>query len=276
MKSKNILVVGGGRGIGRAAAQLLESGGYRITVVDNDLEDLQGLNVEGGCFELDITNRSAVQQFIEVQRTSGTTYYSIIISAGVHSTHPAMYLTDEIIDYVMDINFAAHVKFVRDIIPQVEDGGRIICVSSIGATVGLPMSSIYSASKGALELFYEALSTELKPQNISSVIVQPGNVNTGFNETGNTFIGSDNKTLNANYSRFVESIDSRFGISPKIVGQAIVQAVTSRKPKLCYVVGANAKKAYWARRLLGRLGAVVLLRKYLKFKAEPNSVSGIL
>lgn len=266
MSNDVVLVTGAASGIGRASLGTLRGAGYRVIAADLSAAALAGLADADETHVLDITDRTAVLKLADTFKERSLRLHALVVSAGVHSSHPVADLPDAVIDGVMDVNFNAHVKLVRDFLPLMKEQGRIIGVSSIGATVGLPMSSIYSASKGALELFYEALSTELAHRRIYPVIIQPGNVNTGFNETGNTFAGSDDAELSQGYARFVAMIDSSKGMPPEAVAKTIATAATAARPKLCYVVGMNALKAYWARRLLGRTGAVLLLRRYFGFK----------
>ena len=181
----------------------------------------------------------------------------VVLTAGVHSTHPVEGYPDKEIDRVVSVNFSDHVKAVRDMLPYMAPGGRVIGVSSIGAVIGLPFSSLYSASKAAMEIFYEALSLELRPSHRFAVLIQPGNVNTGFNETGNLYEGPGE-----GYRSFVRGIHSSLGMRPEKVATVICQALRVPRPKICYVVGANAWKAHLARRLLGRAGALFLLRRY--------------
>ena len=112
------------------------------------------------------------------------------------------------------------------------------------------MSSIYSASKAGLEGFYESMSAEVSYRNIKVILIQPGNVNTGFNETGNEYCPTGNSFIDTGYQKVVSGIDSSKGMHPT--------------PKFCYVVGINALKAYWAKRLLGRELALKLMAKYFR------------
>jgi hypothetical protein len=99
----------------------------------------------------------------------------------------------------------------------------------------------------------------------SPIVIHPGNVNTGFNETGNEYRPTGNRFLDEGYRRVVSQIDSRNGMDPDEVAAVIVLALQSRAPRFCYVVGPNAKKAYWAKRLLGRETALKLMARYFGF-----------
>ena len=116
-----------------------------------------------------------------------------------------------------------------------------------------------------MEGFYETLSVELSYRKIRAIIIHPGNVNTGFNETGNLYRPTGNRFIDERYSRVVSKIDSSHGIMPEVVANTIIKAITSKSPKFCYIVGSNAWKAYWAKRLLGRNFALKMMAKYFGF-----------
>ena len=253
---RNVLIVGGASGIGRITSELLLEQHYQLFVADNNEQKLNEYREQwdGRCktFLMDISKQDSVRRCLSWIRNNEGALDVVVITAGVHCTYPVEYIPDEVIDRVVDVNLVSHVKFVRDVIPIIRDGGRIIAVSSLSATVGIPMQSMYSASKAGLELFYESLSLELAYKQIKCSIVQPGNVNTGFNETGNDYEPIGNEYIDRVYNKVLERIGSRHGMSPKTVAHSILRAIAARNPKLCYVVGANAVKAHWAKRLLGR------------------------
>jgi len=266
-----VMVVGAGGGIGRALTVLLPSLGYDVTAADSDSAGLCSLAAD--CpdgleiLELDITRRAAVAETAGRYMESGRRLRGLVITAAVHSTHPAAYLEDRIIDRVLEVNLTSHIKLVRDFLPVLESRGSLIGVSSIAACVGVPMSSMYSASKWGLEGFYESLCNELRHRGTRVSIIHPGNVNTGFNETGNTYTtGSGDPFTDACYKRVLGRIDSRFGIPPERVARVIAGVLRRRRPRFCYVVGGNARKANWAKKLLGRDMALRLMGRFFGFR----------
>ena len=126
---------------------------------------------------------------------------AVILSAAVHATYPAELMPDALIERVLDVNLAAHIKFLRDVLPLVKDGGRIVGLSSNCADIGIPMESLYAASKAGLERFYEALAVEIAYRRIRPIVIHPGNVNTGFNETGNDYRPTGNPFIDDGYRR---------------------------------------------------------------------------
>ncbi|MBN1434251.1 SDR family NAD(P)-dependent oxidoreductase, partial [Candidatus Fermentibacterales bacterium] len=241
--------------------------------VDRDGAGLEALGQHDGLetLTLDITERQGVLEMVRRLESDRRRIRSVVVSAAVHSTHPAERLTDEIVDRVLDVNLASHIKLVRDLIPLMTEGGSIIGVSSIAACVGVPMSSMYSASKWGLEGFYESLWAEVSSRGINVSLVHPGNVNTGFNETGNTWEATGDSVLARRYRNVVSRIDSRYGIAPRTVASVIVRIISKKRPRFCYVVGGNARKANWAKKLLGRDLALRLMSKFFGFRGRSGT-----
>ena len=260
MQKPLAVVIGSAGGIGKCTAEKL-SGEYRVIGMDLVTADYPGVQ----SVQVDITDRDAVLGCVSSIQSRGEKVSALVVSAAVHSTHPVEFLPDDLIDSVVDINLISHIKLVRDFLPAMRDGGSIIGVSSIAACVGVPMSSLYSASKRGLEGFYESLRTELAYRKIRVSVIHPGNVNTGFNETGNTYTPGEHPGVDEHYSEVVSSIDSRFGIPPEKVARVIHRVIQRRHPRFCYVVGLNALKANWAKKILGRDMALWLMGKFFGF-----------
>ena len=265
----NILIVGGAKGIGRETCKLLLSGKFRLIIADKDevgLNDLRNdLKGDLETLLLDITDRNSVSSALKSIEKQVGKLDTVVVSAAVHSTYPVEFVPDDHIEKVINVNLITHIKLVRDILPLVNDGGKIIGISSNSADIGIPMESVYAVSKAGLERFYEALSIEISYRKIRPIVIQPGNVNTGFNETGNDYLPSGNVFVDEAYQRVLTAIDSRNGIDPSIVAKAIVRAIKSSNPRFRYIVGMNAMKAHWAKRLLGTDRALKLLAKYFGF-----------
>ncbi len=271
-ENKKVVIVGGASGIGKTLAEKLLRGNYHVTITDHHQNKLEAARsqlekIQPGLLStlaFDITDRKgSIEALNQIEPSKGLD--CLVVSAGAHSAFPVEYMTDNVIDSVMDVNLTAHIKLVRDALPKIKDGGKIIGISSIAAGLGIPMSSMYSATKAGLEGFYESLSTEVSYRNIKAVLIQPGNVNTGFNETGNDYRPTGNRYIDEGYARVVSSIDSSKGMNPEIVADVIYQAIKSSSPKFCYIVGMNALKAHWAKKILGRDLALKVMAKYFGF-----------
>lgn len=262
---KAVLVVGGASGIGQALIHGFGESDYAVIAWDSR----PGKTAEPSVVDrqtIDISDRVSVTNALAALAARGVRFHAVVVSAGIHATSPVERMPDELLDRVMNVNFLAHVKLVRDVIPLMRPGGRIIGVSSIAAAVGIPMSSAYSASKAALETFYESLAIELHRTPIWPVVVRPGNVNTGFNETGNLVAHDGDAELTEAHRRVVDMIHSRHGMAAEQVALVIRKAIDAPRPRFCYVVGQNAQRATWATRLLGPDAALMLLRRHFGFR----------
>ncbi len=264
-KQTTILIVGGAKGIGRITCEQLMSESYRVIVADNSKADISKLNEQHGhinTFFMDITDSESVSKVIaQINKVSGK-LDGVVICAAAHSTYPIEYVTDTHLEKIVNINLTSHIKLIRDLLPSIKDGGKIIGLSSNSADIGIPMESIYAATKAGVERIYEGLSVELSYRNIKPVIIHPGNVNTGFNETGNEYSPQGNAFVDEAYKKIVASMDSKYGIDPEVVARIIVKAIKTKNPKVRYIVGMNAYKSHWARRLLGVDLALKVMKKY--------------
>jgi NAD(P)-dependent dehydrogenase (short-subunit alcohol dehydrogenase family) len=265
----SVIVVGAAGGIGRALTLSLLERGIPVLALDSNGALLETLKPKDSglllTMKLDMTDRSDVAALADSLSREDRRFDGLVTTAGIHSTHPVQYLSDELVERVIDVNLASHIKLVRDFLPLLNDGGSIIGVSSIAACVGVPMSSMYSASKRGLEGFYESLFNELRHRRIRVSVIHPGNVNTGFNETGNTYRATGDTYIDTRYARVVERIDSRHGIPPEQVARVIGKVLSKGHPRFCYVVGGNARKANWALKLLGRDMAIRLMGRFFGF-----------
>ena len=106
----------------------------------------------------------------------------VINNAGVGITGPLEEIPMEEMKNNFDTNFFGPIEVMKAVLPQMREqkSGLIINVTSIAGYMGLPYRSIYSASKGALELITEALRMEVKSFGIHITNVAPGDFATNI------------------------------------------------------------------------------------------------
>ena len=156
--SRNVLVIGAAS-VSGVLLFCKSAASYRVIAADYDAEKLSELSAlipDPKCFKsliMDMTSADSVADGLEQVRAEKNLLDCVVITAAVHSMHPVEYLRDEDVDKVLDVNLISHIKFIRSILPLIKDSGRIIGISSVSACLGIPMSSVYSASKAGLETF---------------------------------------------------------------------------------------------------------------------------
>ncbi|CAF3738356.1 unnamed protein product [Rotaria sp. Silwood1] len=121
----------------------------------------------------------------------------LINNAGMGQTIPFPQVTEDDFDRFMNVHFKGVYFLSQKSLPLMNDGGRIINLSSGTTRFVNPGYSIYASMKGAMEVFTRYLAKEVGPRGISVNIVAPGPVETDFNNAGirnnpnaKTFLGS--------------------------------------------------------------------------------------
>jgi NAD(P)-dependent dehydrogenase (short-subunit alcohol dehydrogenase family) len=93
---------------------------------------------------------------------------------------PFAQTTEEELDAIYNVHFKGVYLLTQKLLPLINDGGRIINISSGLARVSMPGSSAYGAMKGAVEVLTRYMAAELGPRGIAVNTVAPGAVATDF------------------------------------------------------------------------------------------------
>jgi NAD(P)-dependent dehydrogenase (short-subunit alcohol dehydrogenase family) len=83
-------------------------------------------------------------------------------------------------DEIVNVHFKGVYFLTQKLLPLINDGGRIVKISSGLARIALPGSSAYGAAKGAVEVLTRYLAKELGPRRITANVVAPGAIQTDF------------------------------------------------------------------------------------------------
>ncbi|HET9846795.1 MAG TPA: SDR family NAD(P)-dependent oxidoreductase, partial [Nitrospira sp.] len=174
-----------------------------------------------------------------------------------------------------EVNVIGQIAVTQALLPLIRQSrGRIVNMGSIAGRGTIPMMGPYSASKFALEALTDALRLELYPWGIEVSIIEPGAIATPiWNKSLNTaltletVIPAEGKRLYGETAqRLREKVDesARRAIPPDAVVQAVLHALTARRPRTRYLVGADARlRALMVKWLPDRLQDWIL-KKVLK------------
>jgi len=88
--------------------------------------------------------------------------------------------TEEQFDGIFNVHVKGVYFLTQKLLPLMNDGGRIVNVSSGLARVSMPGSSAYGAAKGAVEVMTRYMARELGPRRITANVVAPGAIQTDF------------------------------------------------------------------------------------------------
>ena len=141
-----------------------------------------------------------------------------------------------------ETNFFGVLRVCRAALPimRAQRSGTIINISSIGGLFGIPFQGLYSASKHAVEGLSESLSMEVRRLGIRVVLVEPGDLRTGFTAARKRAAECQaNPAYQACFDSAMQVIehDETHGAPPEQVARLVERIIRSRSPRLRYVVG---------------------------------------
>lgn len=205
--SKIALLTGGSRGLGKNMALSLAKKGIDIILTYNTKEE-EALGVVA---EIEQAGQKAVAlQLNAGEINSFDAFFShvttvlkdkfdtdrfdfLINNAGIGYRGMFAETPEDVFDQLMNIHFKGVYFLTQKALNLINDGGRIINISSGLARFSLPGSSAYACMKGAVETLTRYLAKELGARGIAANIVAPGAIETDFNGG----VVRDNKELNA-------------------------------------------------------------------------------
>lgn len=199
MVNKIALITGGSRGLGKEMALRLAQSGHNVIltyvsqkeVAENVVKEIEAMGKEASALKLDVNNIPSLNDF--VNEFKGTiqakwnvqTFDFLVNNAGVGATIPFEEATEADFDRFMNIHFKSVYFLTQKLLPLINDGGRIINISSGTTHFSVPGYSLYSSMKGAVEVFTRGLAKDVGARGITVNVVAPGPIETDFNNGGN-------------------------------------------------------------------------------------------
>jgi 3-oxoacyl-[acyl-carrier protein] reductase len=180
LNEKVALITGGSRGIGAAIAKRLAADGASVAITY--AKDASAASAVVKAIELDGGKAVAIQaDAADVAAVKGAVDV-LVNNAGTAIPKTFEETTLEEMDRVIDINVRGILATTQAALKHMKSSGRIIMIgSAVGERVLVPGLVAYSATKGAVKIFTQALSRELGSRGITVNNVQPGPIDTDLN-----------------------------------------------------------------------------------------------
>jgi len=199
LKGKVAVVTGASKGIGAEIARALAAQGASVVVnyasakdgADKVVADISKSGGKAIAVKADVAKSAEVKQlFAETKKAYGRVDV-LVNNAGVYKFLPLEDNTEDEFHREFNINVLGTLLATQEAARHFgPNGGSVINLSSVASDKGLPGSSIYSATKGAVDSLTRVLATELGPRKIRVNAIRPGGVETeGVHAIG--IIGSD-------------------------------------------------------------------------------------
>jgi short-subunit dehydrogenase len=244
MPQKIVFITGASSGIGKAIGEYLHDKNYIVYGTSRNPEKYPNSKIK--LLALDVTDVASIQNAIEQVLLQENRIDVLINNAGAGITGALEEIPTTEIKRNFETNFFGPIEVMKAVLPQMrkQKSGLIINITSIAGYMGLPYRSVYSASKGALELITEALRMEVKQFGIEVTNVAPGDFATNIARgryhapliQGSDYEASYGKTLDLMNTH----VDS--GSNPIEMAEAVYKIINTPKPKIHYKVGAFLQK----------------------------------
>jgi NAD(P)-dependent dehydrogenase (short-subunit alcohol dehydrogenase family) len=191
--AKIAIVTGGSRGLGRATVQALAKRGVHTIFTYNSNRDeadkvVAGVKQTGAkavALQLDTGAAGSFDAFVDGVRKAlsdmGADRFDYLVNNAGISDHTAFdKVTEELLDKVYSVNFKGVFFLTQKLLPLINDGGRIINISTGLTRFTTPDTIPYASLKGAIEVFTHYLAKDLGPRGITVNAVAPGAIATDF------------------------------------------------------------------------------------------------
>jgi 3-oxoacyl-[acyl-carrier protein] reductase len=187
MKNRIAFVTGASRGIGRACAEKLASGGARVVLAARQLDKLEEVaaRIRAGGGEVFVVSidlaapESIKEAFSRASKEFGRIDI-LVNNAGVTRDGLAMRMKRDDWDLVLQTNLSGSFFCIQQVIPAMirERWGRIVNITSVVGEAGNPGQANYVASKAGLIGLTKSLAQELGSRNVTVNAVAPGFIDT--------------------------------------------------------------------------------------------------
>ena len=271
-----MLITGCSTGIGEASALQLAQKGFRVLAgvrQPADAERLRSMSPNIEPIFLDVTNPEQIEAAAElVAETVPHGLDALVNNAGVGVVGPVEDLTVEEWRSAIEVNLIGAVAVTRALLPSIlRARGRVINVSSGAGRIAFPLFGPYTVSKFALEAFTDVLRREVGHQGVKVICVQPGVIATPIYAKGlgthRSMLGLIPDDVAHRYAALLASAKKSATEAPSTarpaseVADAVLRALVTRRPRVRYVVGTDAKMASLAARFIpDRLQDFVIAR----------------
>lgn len=175
--TRNVLVVGASRGIGRGIAQAFVGNGDTVIAWSRSAEAPDGVRLSQS---VDITSTEAIERAVDELHQVVGALDVVVLNSGVTDDGLAMRMRDEQWRHVLATNldgaFYVAKRTIGDLVKK--RGGSVIFISSVSPFLGVPGQANYAASKAGLVGLARSLAGEVARRDVTVNVIAPGLIDT--------------------------------------------------------------------------------------------------
>ncbi len=283
-RSPSVVITGASRGLGLATATHLHRQGWTVIAAmrtpdaglqrlreslgpAHDSSRLIGIHLD---LEVPESIESTIAQILDtVGVPDGLVHNAGLAGAGAVEEMPI-----QVVEQMFAANLFGPIRLTKGLLPGMRAAGRgrIVVVSSQAALRGIPATSAYSSTKGALERWAESLAMEVAPFGIGITVLVTGTFKTDILELTPSWKDSEGP-----YVPLHEALEAagetmrRFARPPDRFGPAVERALLDRRPFCRHPVGIDAALMLYGNRLLPDTVMQVLITRALRLPTSPKA-----
>jgi len=187
--SRNVLVTGSSRGIGKAIALELAQNGFNVAVhcrgsrseAEAVAAEIESLGRRSWVLQFDVADRAAARASLEAHLEKEGAFYGVVCNAGITRDNAFPAMSEDDWDSVIHTNLDGFYNILQPLVMplvQMRQGGRIVTLSSVAGLAGNRGQVNYSATKAGLMGATKSLALELGKRKITVNCVAPGIIET--------------------------------------------------------------------------------------------------
>lgn len=246
---KVVLITGASSGFGKVTAhKLLDSDQWTVYAGARRVEQMEDLAAKGArVLRLDVTQDADVQTAAATMVEAEGRIDALLANAGYGSYGMIESVPMEEIQYQYDVNVFGVARCLKAVLPQMrkQRSGRIVITESIVSHISTLGLGWYASTKHALRGMSIALRQEVRDLGIEVVSVEPGAVDTDFDEVAFERLKAvdypeDYQQLAEDFHAYMVDAYSK-APGPESTATAMVKALTAEKPRLVYKTTTDAR-----------------------------------
>lgn len=258
-----VWITGASDGIGAALARVLAARGARLILTARRQDKLKEVAASCGDAQVHVLAADLLEADADELAGQARAVFGhldvLVANAGQSQRGTAMQTEMPVVRRLMELNFFVPVALTRAVLPDMVDRGRgrVMVTSSLAGHIGTPRRSTYTASKHAVEGWYESLRAELDGTGVGVSVVAPGYIQTDISLHAAAPDGSA-------YGKV--GLGNAHGLTPQVCAERMARALERDRDHI--FVGGKEVGAIYLKRL-----APWLVRRFLPGAAPPDAES---
>jgi len=244
ISGKVAVVTGGGTGIGRGLALELARQGASVAIADimvdkaqQTADEIRAAGSRAVAIHCDVCERDSIRQMKQQVNAELGVVELLFANAGATSFDPLMEMSDDDVDWILQVNLMGVMNTTRAFLPDMMSagGGHVVATASMAGLLPgwIPVHVVYSAAKMGIIGMMMNLALEMKKYGIRTTTYCPGGVRTGMKERNALyrparFGGPQQKEVHVPQESFLDNPLKFY--APEGIAPIVLNAVRNNRP----------------------------------------------